>query len=424
MQKVREKLNDVLFTLLFLSLFIQGCVSVRPEVDVSSVSPADEAAYGKLVNPFALQRLGARIQDETVHAYLAEVGARLKTDNQTCTFTVVNDPAPAAFALPGGKIVVTRGLLYHIETEEELIVLLAHLVGHDLARHSLQFAVLQQQVHENTDLLTLQSEYAAAAVSTSLLAESFRAEQELIADRYAAEIMASSGFDPALIPKLMPNLYARLGELPDFQSGTMARHHPFTSNRLKAVDVAVKALSYSEPVRHDDDTTAFTEVRATLSATRSAYNFYQQALNLEKQGSVEQAIALYQQAVVAAPDEALLLTGLGMVYMRQNVLVDARQHLTRAARLDNYYYYPQLGLGYIYLQQKDFTKAAKRLRRSQALLPTAQGGYFLAQVFDEAKNSQAALTAYRDVARNFKGSQMGKLAEKRVVELESTRELE
>ena len=420
MKNVWEKLVVVLV----LSLFMQGCVSVRPEVDISSISPADEAAYGKLVNPFVLQRLGARVQDETVQAYLADVGTRLKTDNQNCTFTVVNDPAPAAFALPDGEIVVTRGLLYYLETEEELIVLLAHLVGHDLARHSLQFTVAQQPTHGNTDLLTLQSEYAAAAVSSRLLTESFSAEQELLADRYAAEIMTASGFDPVLIPKLMTNLYARLGELPDFQSGTMARHHPFTSNRLKAAEENGKAFSYSGPIRHDNDTTVFTEVRAALLATRSAYDLYQQALNLEKQGSVEQAIALYQQAVVAAPDEALLLTGLGMVYMRQNVLVAARQHLTRAARLDIYYYYPQLGLGYIYLQQKDFNKAAKRLRRSQALLPTAQGGYFLAQVFDEVENSQAALSSYRDVVRHFKGSQMGMLAEKRVVELESSRELE
>ena len=151
---------------------------------------------------------------------------------------------------------------------------------------------------------------------------------------------------------------------------------------------------------------------------------YQQALDLEKQGEVDQSISLYLQAAVAAPEESLILTGLGMVYMREGILVAARQHLTRASRIDSYYYYPQLGLGYIYLQQEDFIQAAKRLRRSQKLLPTAQGGYLLARVFDETANTQAALTAYQEVARYYKGSQMGLLAEKRIVELESSLELE
>jgi tetratricopeptide (TPR) repeat protein len=161
-----------------------------------------------------------------------------------------------------------------------------------------------------------------------------------------------------------------------------------------------------------------------LLATQSGFQQYQQALQLEKQGSADQAIGLYLQAAVAAPEEEFLLTGLGLAYMRLEDLVAARQNLTRASRLNSHYYHPQLGLGYIYLQQKGFVQSEEHLRRSQTLLPTALGGYFLARLLEETNDIPAALTAYRDVVRYFKGSQMGSLAEKRILVLESSHELE
>ena len=424
MRKTDKKTIQILITLFLLTAILQGCATIRPDVDISSVSPADEANYGKMVDPFVLQHLGALSKNETAQAYLAEIGARLKTGHQQCTFSLVNDPAPAAFALPDGEIVVTSGLLYHLETENELLALLAHLVGHDLARHGLQLALTHHQLSEKSSVTYLPSVYDAAAVATSLLTAPFNEEQEIVADRHAAEIMTASGFDPTLLLKLMPALYARLGDLPDYQSGSMTRNHPFSSKRYSAQEVTVKTLSFSGSEANTINSDTFTEVRTTLLETRPAYETYQRALNLEKQGDIDQAITLYLQAAVAAPEETLLLTGLGMVYMRQGVLVAARQHLTRAARIDSNYYYSQLGLGYIYLQQNDLTKAAKRLRRSQALLPTSQGGYLLARVFDEAGNRAAAFTAYREIVHYFKGSQMGRLAEQRIIELESTRELE
>lgn len=418
------KTFEVLCALLLLTFFLQGCASVRPDVDMSTISPADEVAYSEWVNPFVLQRLGASIQDETVQNYIQRVGARLHVEKFNYTFTLVNDPAPAAFALPAGEIVVTRGLFYSLETEEELIALLAHLLGHDMARHGLQLALVTQSVSGDARIFSIPDIYAAAAVSSGLLAATFSDEQEIIADQNAESILAQSGFEPTSVTKLISLIYERLEKLSMIQAGTMILTHPLSSKRLKAAQDDDKYVAADNAQLKELDSLSFLEVRETLLEARPAYDLYLQALDLEKQGEVDQAIALYIQAAVAAPEESLILTGLGMVYMREGVLVAARQHLTRAARIDSYYYYPQLGLGYIYLQQEDFTQAAKRLRRSQKLLPTAQGGYLLARVFDQAANSQAALTAYRDVVHNYKGSQMGLLAEKRILELESALELE
>ena len=423
MKKLCIKSLEGFCTLLLLTLVLQGCAGVRPDVDVSMISSADEEAYSEFVNPFVLQRLGAAIQDESVQNYIQRVGASLYVEKSGYTFTLVNDPAPAAFALPAGEIVLTRGLFHHLESEEELIALLAHLIGHDMSRHGIQLALTTQSATGNVSLFSIPDMYAAAAVSSGLLTAPFSDEQEIIADQNAEIILAQSGFELTSVTMLISHIYERLEKLSRFQAGTMILNHPLSSNRLKAALGNDKNLAYNAQGK-DLDSLSFVEVMDALLETRPAYELYQQALDLEKQGEVDQSISLYLQAAVAAPEESLILTGLGMVYMREGILVAARQHLTRASRIDSYYYYPQLGLGYIYLQQEDFIQAAKRLRRSQKLLPTAQGGYLLARVFDETANTQAALTAYQDVARYYKGSQMGLLAEKRIVELESSLELE
>ncbi len=419
MRKIFNNYLNIFFILLFLSLFMQSCAVVRPVVDVSTISFADELAYGERVNPFVLQRLGAASLDESAQMYLQRIGARLNVGNYNYKFTLVNDPLPAAFALPAGEIVLTQGLFCHLETEAELTAVLAHLLGHDMARHG-----LQQALTASDALFSIPDNYEAAVVSSDLLAETFSADQEIIADQYAERILAESGLELLSVTSLISIIYARIENLEDLQVGAMIQRHPLSAKRLKAAQSSGALLVVDVSDAKELDSLSFVEVRTALLATRPAYGLYQQALKLEKQAEVDQAIALYLQAAVAAPEEAFILTGLGMAYMRQGVLVAARQHLTRASRIDSYYYYPQLGLGYIYLQQKDFIQAAKRLRRSQTLLPTAQGGYLLARVFDETGNTQASLTAYRDVVHYFKGSQMGDLAEQRIAELESSLELE
>jgi predicted Zn-dependent protease len=68
------------------------------------------------------------------------VGARLAAGSERpdlpWTFRVVDDPSVNAFALPGGFIYVTRGIMAHLTNEAELAAVLGHEIGHVTARHS------------------------------------------------------------------------------------------------------------------------------------------------------------------------------------------------------------------------------------------------------------------------------------------------
>src|SRR5919107_5859940 len=80
------------------------------------------------------------VNDEALQSYVHQIGTRLATaserPNLPWTFRVVDDASPNAFALPGGYIFVTRGLLGLMDNEAELASVLGHEIGHVTARHS------------------------------------------------------------------------------------------------------------------------------------------------------------------------------------------------------------------------------------------------------------------------------------------------
>src|SRR5690606_25074031 len=96
-------------------------------------------------------------EDEELNNYVSELGQKLvevshlrredadpQFQNTQFTFRVLNSPIVNAFALPGGYVYVTRGLLAHLDNEAQLAVVLGHEIGHVAARHASQRAATQQ----------------------------------------------------------------------------------------------------------------------------------------------------------------------------------------------------------------------------------------------------------------------------------------
>jgi tetratricopeptide (TPR) repeat protein len=141
---------------------------------------------------------------------------------------------------------------------------------------------------------------------------------------------------------------------------------------------------------------------------------YEQAYAAESRGEFENAIGLYHKAMQQAPENGLLLTSLGMVYLRNEDIIPARRYLLRAVGYDPDYFKPKLGLGYIYLQNQQLDKAITQLKASLQLLPTVEGTFLLA----EAEQAQGDLTRakqlYQAVVQVNKNSKLGKAAATRL----------
>jgi predicted Zn-dependent protease len=213
-----DLMRRTLLSLMLASLLLTGCgspvlnpVSGQPERSV--MSEASEIAEGQKAHSQVLQEYGV-VKNTRLQVYVNDLGQRLaKLSHRSQLpwhFTVLDSPEINAFALPGGYVYVTRGLLAYMDSESDLAGVIGHEIGHVTARHGAQRATRQQDAGLGVLAATvlgavLESRgMAGAGEAASQLSQtvasgyiaSYGREQELQADSLGAEYLARSNYDP------------------------------------------------------------------------------------------------------------------------------------------------------------------------------------------------------------------------------------
>lgn len=142
-------------------------------------------------------------RDPEIQAYIQRIGERLaavsNNTNFPYTFTVLDDPEVNAFALPGGFIYITRGMLAHLNSESQLAAVLGHEIAHVTERHA------QRAKNRGTALNVLGAVgtvatgmpvHEVAGLTTDLYLRGYSRGFELDADALGAEYMARAGYHP------------------------------------------------------------------------------------------------------------------------------------------------------------------------------------------------------------------------------------
>src|SRR5262249_42739442 len=128
------------------------------------------------------------------------------------TFTVLDTPMVNAFALPGGYVYVTRGLIALADNEAELAGVLGHEIGHVVARH-------QAQRYSQSVLAGLGAAILGVATGSSVVGDvagtgaqayiqSYSRDQEFEADMLGVRYMARAGYDPQAMATFLAKLQA------------------------------------------------------------------------------------------------------------------------------------------------------------------------------------------------------------------------
>jgi predicted Zn-dependent protease len=183
-----------------------GCAvnPVTGQRELALISEAQEIQIGRDADQDISRSMGL-YEDEALQRYVQELGARMARDserpNLPWTFRVIDDPVVNAFALPGGFVYVTRGILAHFSSEAELAGVLGHEIGHVTARHGVQRVSRAQLAQLGLGIGTiLAPEMAgvadAAGAGLSLLFLRYGRDAERQADDLGLNYMTSEGYDP------------------------------------------------------------------------------------------------------------------------------------------------------------------------------------------------------------------------------------
>ena len=227
-----------------------ACTSVNPATGDENftlfMSPAQEARIGAEEHSKILDRFGGVYDDPKIGGYVAEIGGRLVANSETprapFRFTVLNTPDVNAFALPGGYVYVTRGLIALANSESELAGVLAHEVGHVVARHAAQRysrSVVAGLGGAILGAITNAEIGQIASLGGELYLSSFSREQEFESDTLGVRYLRRTGYDPGGMASFLRTLIAEkdlnaklAGADPNTAASNFFATHPRTIDRV------------------------------------------------------------------------------------------------------------------------------------------------------------------------------------------------
>lgn len=264
------------FCLLIVTLvFLTSCANVRNPVtgqyertvmDERSELQAGQKAHQEVLKEYRV------LENPSLQGYVNSVGQRLAKASQRGAlewhFTVLDSPEVNAFALPGGYVYITRGILAYLDDEAELAGVLGHEIGHVTARHASQRATRQQAAGVGVLLANvlgavLESKgYGGAGDLTNQVSQitaagyiaSYSRDQESQADQLGAEYITQNHYDSARmidVIRMLKNQEQFAADTARSEGRTLTPRtdwlasHPSSDKRLQ--DIRQTALLHHDP---------------------------------------------------------------------------------------------------------------------------------------------------------------------------------
>ncbi len=255
--------------LLCAALFGVAACSTNPATGRSSftalMGPEDEKRLGAEEHPKLVKQFGGEYSDRDLDAYVSKVGLALAAETEMpdldYSFTVLDDDLINAFALPGGYVHVTRGLMALASNEAELAGVLAHELGHVTARHSAER--YSQSVVAGVGAAILGAAGSVVGVpgvgqvagyGAQAYVQTYSRDQEFEADRLGIRYMTRAGYDPEAMASFFKKMdaYTQLqaamaGDPRAAERFSVMASHPRTGDRVEQAIKLAKTAPVANP---------------------------------------------------------------------------------------------------------------------------------------------------------------------------------
>lgn len=258
----------MLLPVLALGATLVGCSSnpTTGRSQLNLLSRDEEIAIGEEAKGQLTAEYGGAVADAQTQAYLTEVGSKLAAQTEgdapslPWEFTLLDTDVVNAFALPGGKTFISRGLVEKFDSEAELAFVMGHEVGHVTARH--QNEQISRQIAASIAVAAVgiaasgsDSEVVKAGVPVVVGAGSglyllrFGRGQELEADELGMRYMTKVGYDPEAARDAM-NVLKELSASGERQPELLSTH-PYPESRLDKINERLQT-TYAQQVGNPD----------------------------------------------------------------------------------------------------------------------------------------------------------------------------
>ena len=247
--------GPVAVVLLIASL--SGCATnpATGRRQLSLIGEGQEIQMGQEADPDIIASMGL-YPDTAVQRYVSELGRRLAAVSERpdlpWTFRVIDDPTVNAFAVPGGFIYVTRGLMSHLTSEAQLVGVLGHEIGHVTARHSVSDMSKQQLAQFGLGVGMVFSSQVRefgglAGAGLQVLFLKYSRDHENQADALGVRYMRRTNYEPREMADVMTmldrssQLSPESGRVPEWLAT-----HPSPPNRVAHI---LEVASTTEPAQ-------------------------------------------------------------------------------------------------------------------------------------------------------------------------------
>jgi predicted Zn-dependent protease len=422
-------MRRLLIAILSLSFALTGC-SVNPVTgEKNFVLPNLDENWEREVGqqmyaPMRQSQGGDYKLDPALTEYVESVGQRLAAQAKRdlpYEFHILNDSVPNAWALPGGKIVVNRGLLTELNSEAELAAVLGHEIVHADAAHGArqqskgmltQVGMMAAMIFGSSMADSEMGQQVAMIVpqlGAQLITTKYGRDAERESDLYGMRYMSAAGYNPQGAVELQETFVKLSAQRrSDWLSGLFASHPP-SAERVANNKATAKTLPDSGEFGRE----VYMRKTAHLRESKPAYDDYGNARKALAEDKTSEARQLVSSALKREPREALFHALSGDIYAASKDYAKAERAYSDALRLDDSFFYHHMRRGQARYEQRKFAPARTDLERSLELLPTAQANYLLGNMDKSAGNMDSALKHYQAAAGS--DSPAGQQAEKELV---------
>jgi predicted Zn-dependent protease len=384
---------------------------------------AQEIALGaSQYGPMKQSQGGQYAVDPALNAYVKRIGLKLarasEFPNLPYDFTVINNGEMNAWALPGGKIAINRGLLAELSDEAQLASVLAHEISHVTKRHSARMQKKAQGASLLGALIGIgvglkAPQYQDLAMQGFSVAAygaqaSYSRDYELQADSAGMNMMAAAGYDPAAAVELQEIFLQQSQDRRSNAISQLFASHPPSKERINANKLTAAKM----PAGGMRGKAEYRNATAQLHKDKQAYQNLKDSMLAYSAKNYQQALRLSENAIALQPRENLFWEMKGQTLSKQERFKDSIPAFDRAVNANPQFYRPLALRGLAYKSLGQWQQAESSLLASQQLLPTQTATYHLGELALR-KGDRNSASAYFNKARQG-GGELGQAAQRQL----------